>query len=189
MIKSDLRKLYKQKRLAIASKEKLRLDDLLLIQFQSLDFTGIETVLSYWPMANMGEPNTHLFSGFLRHRIPTLKLCYPKCNIIINTFDAIEITINSVYANNILGITEPKEGRIVNARAIDLILMPLLAFDKEGYRVGYGKGFYDKYIEKCNPDVVLIGFSYFEPVNNIDDIESFDIPLSYCITPNHVFEF
>ena len=72
---------------------------------------------------------------------------------------------------------------------VDLVLVPLLAFDTEGFRVGYGKGFYDRYLANCRADVVTIGFSYFGPVDKITDTGQFDVPLTYCITPQHTYEF
>jgi 5-formyltetrahydrofolate cyclo-ligase len=65
----------------------------------------------------------------------------------------------------------------------------MLAFDKQGYRVGYGKGFYDRYLKRCQPDVMKVGFSFFPPVDQIEDINANDVPLSYCITPHQIYAF
>jgi 5-formyltetrahydrofolate cyclo-ligase len=65
----------------------------------------------------------------------------------------------------------------------------MLICDTKGYRVGYGKGFYDRYLAHCRKDVVKIGFSYFDPVEKITDTDQFDVPLTYCITPQHIYEF
>jgi len=189
MTKTALRKLYKEKRAAISSKERLRLDDLLLLQFQQLNFGDIQTVLTYWPMAQQAEPNTHLFSGYLRHMVYGLQLAYPVCDFTTNTMQAVLIDEDTVYTTGTNGITEPKEGNILPPTAIDLVLVPLLAYDVLGYRVGYGKGFYDRYLSLCREDAVTIGFSYFEPEEQISDTNDFDIPLNYCITPNSVYEF
>ncbi|HEX8461529.1 MAG TPA: 5-formyltetrahydrofolate cyclo-ligase, partial [Segetibacter sp.] len=72
---------------------------------------------------------------------------------------------------------------------IDLVFVPLLAYDKRGYRVGYGKGFYDRYLSLCKPEVLKVGFSYFGPEESIDDTHQFDVPLNYCITPDNIYEF
>jgi 5-formyltetrahydrofolate cyclo-ligase len=72
---------------------------------------------------------------------------------------------------------------------IDMILVPLLAFDKKGYRVGYGKGFYDKYLADCRKNCIKAGFSYFDPVDEIADKGDFDVPLDLCITPQSVYVF
>ena len=71
---------------------------------------------------------------------------------------------------------------------IDMVFVPLLIFDKQGYRVGYGKGFYDKYLAQCRVDCLKVGFSYFEPIE-IEGTREFDVPLNLCITPNSIYVF
>ena len=189
MTKQELRQLYKTKRTELHAKERLKMDDLLLLQFQQLDYSVIQTVLSYWPLANQAEPNTHLFSGYLRHMIPGLILCYPVADTSSNQLTALAIREDTIYHTNALGITEPKEGIVVGPEQVELVLVPLLVCDTKGYRVGYGKGFYDRYLASCREDIIKIGFSYFEPVNQITDTSQFDVPLTYCITPQHIYEF
>jgi len=189
MTKKELRKIYNEKRAAISSKEKLKLDDVLLINFQRLYFEDVAVLLTYWAKAEVQEPFTHLFSGFLRHSIPDLQIAYPKSDFTNYSMDALAINEDTVYYSNQYGITEPKEGIIIEPVDIDLVFVPLLICDKDGYRVGYGKGFYDRYLARCREDVIKIGFSYFAPVEKIDDRETFDIPLDYCITPDSVYEF
>ncbi len=189
MNKQELRKIYKTKRDEIHSKERLRMDDLLLLQFQQFDYSDVATVLSYWPLAGKSEPNTHLFSGYLRHMLPGLVLAYPLTDTASCQMTALAIHEDTIYHTNQWGITEPKEGAVIDPKEIDLIFVPLLAYDKQGFRVGYGKGFYDRYLANCREDIVKIGFSYFEPVDKITDTDQFDVPLTYCITPQKSYEF
>ena len=70
-----------------------------------------------------------------------------------------------------------------------MVLVPLLAFDSKGYRVGYGKGFYDRFLKQCRNDCVKIGLSYFEPIDAINDAGEFDVPLDFCITPQKAYVF
>ncbi len=189
MIKQQLRKIYKQKRAELPSAEKLKLDDLMLIKFQQLFFEDVQMLFTYWPMANYAEPNTLLFSSYLRHMIPGLQIAYPVCDFLTAGMQAVLINEETVYHTNTLGITQPKEGEIAAPELIDLVFVPMLACNNEGYRVGYGKGFYDHYLAQCREGVLKIGFSYFEPVAHIDDIDPFDIPLNFCITPEAVYEF
>lgn len=189
MYKQELRELYKAKRNALGHKERLKLDDLLLLRFQQFDYSDIQTLLSYWPIANMAEPNTQLFSGYLRHIVPGLRIAYPVTNTATNEMIAVAITEDTIYHTNSLGITEPKEGEEIPGTAIDLVLVPMLACDTKGVRVGYGKGYYDRFLANCRKDIVKIGFSYFEPVDQITDSNQFDVPLTYCITPQQIYEF
>jgi 5-formyltetrahydrofolate cyclo-ligase len=99
------------------------------------------------------------------------------------------INEETVYNTNNYGLTEPNNGSIIEPANIDLVFVPLLVCDMKGHRVGYGKGFYDKYLAQCRKDVIKIGFTYFEPVEKIKDTNAFDVPLNYCITPEQVYEF
>jgi 5-formyltetrahydrofolate cyclo-ligase len=72
---------------------------------------------------------------------------------------------------------------------INVVFMPLLAFDKKGNRVGYGKGFYDNFLKQCHKDTIKVGLSFFEAENQIEDLHDNDIPLNFCVTPTQVYAF
>ena len=64
----------------------------------------------------------------------------------------------------------------------DLIIMPAVSFDKKGNRIGYGAGYYDRYISKLDYDIIKIGLAYdFQIVHNIDS-EEHDVKVDYIIT-------
>ena len=189
MTKAELRQLYKQKRSAISTKEKLKLDDLMLIQFQKLSFSDVYVLLTYWPFTKYAEPNTHLYSGYLRHSVPGLTITYPVINNSNFTMQAFSIDEETVYKQNEYGIHEPDDGELINPIDIDIVFVPMLVCDAQGYRVGYGKGYYDRFLANCKADVICIGFNYFNPVDEVTDKQPFDIPLNYCITPESVYEF
>lgn len=99
------------------------------------------------------------------------------------------LTDNTVIRKSKWNIPEPQEGIEIKTSKIDVVFIPLLAFDIQGHRVGYGKGFYDRFLAKCRPDVVKIGLSFFEPEEAIQGIINGDVPLDYCITPEQVYDF
>jgi len=99
------------------------------------------------------------------------------------------INEDTAYTTNQYGITEPKEGIELKPTDLDLIFVPLLICDEQGFRVGYGKGFYDKFLAQCKSDAITLGFNYFSPIDKIQDTDEYDIPLNYCITPEHIYEF
>lgn len=189
MQKRAARKLYKDKRMSLSEAERSKLDDLLLIQFQSVDLPFLETLLSYWPIEENNEPNTHLFTEFLKFRNPELRICYPVSDFSKTLMTAVATDIDTPFEKRELNLYEPIKGDMVAADAIDMILVPMLAFDKEGYRVGYGKGFYDKYLAECRDDCIKAGFCYFDPLDSIDDRHEFDVPLDLCITPQNIYVF
>ncbi len=99
------------------------------------------------------------------------------------------LTDNTKIKKNDYGILEPVDGLEVPTTKIDVVFVPLLAYDKTGHRVGYGKGFYDIFLKECKPDVIKVGLSYFDPEDSIADIAENDIRLNFCVTPDGIFEF
>ena len=189
MTKKELRQIYSDKRLAISDKEQMKLNDLLLIQFQQLPIYNVQLLFSYWPLAHKAEPQTEICTHYLQFKIPGLQVAYPITDLGNNTMQAILVNDETVFHTNRLGITEPTEGEVVHPERIDIVFVPLLVADQQGARVGYGKGFYDRYLAQCRPDIMKIGLSYFDPVDKIDDTHAFDVSLNYCITPDHIYEF
>lgn len=189
MTKDQIRNLYKQKRNAISELEKIKWDDLLLIQFQQLNLSAFNTILSFWPIADKMEPNVELMTRYLRLIIPEIAIAYPISNTNDFSMKAILTDEETVFKKNEWGIFEPEQGVEIKVESIDLVFVPLLAFDKNGYRVGYGKGYYDRFLTQSNTHIVKIGFSYFDPIEQITDTNQFDVPLNFCITPQHIYEF
>ena len=99
------------------------------------------------------------------------------------------LTDNTKIIKNEFNIPEPVDGLEVPVFKIEVVFVPLLAFDEIGNRVGYGKGFYDKFLAECNSETVKIGLSFFEAEFEITDVNANDIRLNYCVTPNKVYEF
>ncbi len=112
-----------------------------------------------------------------------------KSNFETNTLSHFLLTDTTVLKINPWGIPEPEDGIPIPENLIEVVFVPLLAFDEQGNRVGYGKGFYDKFLAKCKPSAVKIGFSFFASEKLIDDIISSDIRLDYCITPEKPYIF
>ena len=81
------------------------------------------------------------------------------------------------------------DGIKIPTSKIEVVFVPLLAFDKKGNRVGYGKGFYDRFLSECNPETIKIGLSFFEPEELIEDVFENDVKLDYCVTPDEVYQF
>ena len=90
---------------------------------------------------------------------------------------------------NTYNIPEPIDGIPIANTSIDVVFVPLLAFDLKGNRVGYGKGFYDNFLADCKPETIKIGLSFFEAEAEIEDVFKNDIPLDYCVTPKQIYTF
>jgi 5-formyltetrahydrofolate cyclo-ligase len=190
MTKKELRKIYRGKRTALTEKERLRMDDLLLIQFQQLEIPyDVTTLLSYWPLKQHTEVNTHLMTDYLQFRMPGLQIAYPVSDFADHSMKVLLVNDDTDFAVNEYGIAEPVNGVEIDPQELGMVFVPLLAFDEKGYRVGYGKGFYDRFLARCHEDIIKIGFSFFDPIPAITDIDQFDIPLTIGVTPNQMYEF
>ena len=99
------------------------------------------------------------------------------------------LTDNTKIKKNKFNIPEPIEGLEVPTSKIEVVFVPLLAFDTIGNRVGYGKGFYDKFLSECQPNTIKIGLSLFEAETVIEDVIPNDIPLTYCVTPTKIMKW
>lgn len=97
------------------------------------------------------------------------------------------LTENTRIKKNRFNIPEPLDGIEVPTNKIDVVFIPLLAFDKKGNRVGYGKGFYDTFLKNTN--CIKIGLTFFEAIETIEDLRENDIPLDFCVTPNKIYTF
>lgn len=99
------------------------------------------------------------------------------------------LTDGTKIKKNQYNIPEPVDGIEVPDSKIDVVFVPLLAFDEKGHRVGYGKGFYDRFLSQCNPNVITIGLSFFEAEKEIMDLHENDFALNYCVTPSKTYNF
>ena len=141
----------------------------------------------FLPITEQKEVNTefilHLLSG------KDKEIIVSKADFATRNMTHFLLTDNTKIKKNQYNIPEPIDGIEVPSNKIDVVFVPLLAFDKKGHRVGYGKGFYDKFLSECKPDVIKIGLSFFEPEELITDVFEGDVKLDYCVTPNEVYFF
>ncbi|MCM5662456.1 5-formyltetrahydrofolate cyclo-ligase [Galbibacter mesophilus] len=99
------------------------------------------------------------------------------------------LTDNTKIKVNPYGIPEPVDGIEIPNKKIEVVFIPLLAYDKQGNRIGYGKGFYDRFLASCNKNVIKIGLSFFPPEEKIEDVSIQDIALDFCVTPEKIIKF
>ena len=98
------------------------------------------------------------------------------------------LTDSLVLNTNAWGIPEPQGGIEIDPQQLDVIFIPLLAFDIKGNRLGYGKGFYDRFLSNCKPQALKIGLSLFEAESSIPQ-EKTDVMLTHCVTPDKTYTF
>lgn len=187
MTKKELRVRYKQLRSALSGADIEELSLAIANRLLSLDLWDKNYFHVFLPIAGKNEVDTqfvmHILSGKDKEIIVSR-----------SDFGAIKmthflLTDNTKFKTNDYGIPEPMDGIEVPANKIQVVFVPLLAFDQSGNRVGYGKGFYDTFLSDCALDVVKVGLSFFEAETTIEDVFAGDVKLDFCVTPKTVYTF
>lgn len=186
MLKKDLRLIYSERRKDLTSE---KISDLslslanLLLKLPIWNYSYYHLFLS---ITEKNEVDTNFIMSILQGKDKNILL--PKMLDNQNLINFL-LTDNTALKKNSWNIPEPIDGIEVSTDKIDVVFIPLMAFDLEGNRVGYGKGFYDVLLQKCRPDVIKVGLSLFEAEEKILDIYPHDIPLNYCVTPERIYSF
>lgn len=187
MLKKELRKKYKELRQSLtpeAIEDKSLAIANRLLQLGVWDKTYYHLFLS---IEEQKEIDTEFILQILAGKDKEIVVSKSDFNTLEMTHYL--LTDNTKFKKNEYNIPEPVDGLEVPVTKIDVVFVPLLAFDVKGNRVGYGKGFYDKFLSQCKPDTIKIGLSFFETEDKIDDISENDIQLDFCVTPNKLYFF
>lgn len=187
MHKKELRSKYKSLRASLSENE---------IEERSLAIANKLLTLPIWentyfhvflPIIEQKEVNTEFILHLLAGK--DKEIVVSKADFKSKKMTHFLLTDNTKIRKNNYNIPEPVDGIEVPSTKIEVVFVPLLAFDKNGNRVGYGKGFYDKFLSECNPNTVKIGLSFFEGEEYIEAIFEGDIQMNYCVTPNTIYTF
>ena len=186
MLKSALRKQALQQRNALTQAQINTLNAAVLAQFSTLNFSNIHSIHIFLPMVKHNEPNTFLWIDWLQKNHPKVVIVVPKANFATHTLSNFIYQGKADLKENQYQILEPQQAKPFLGMP-DMVIVPLLAFDEKGYRVGYGKGFYDRFLQ--NSKTQKIGLSFFEAAPQITDVHVNDVRLDHCITPTKIINF
>ncbi|MCK7589724.1 5-formyltetrahydrofolate cyclo-ligase [Subsaxibacter sp. CAU 1640] len=187
MNKSDLRLLYRKKRADLSIED---------IETKSLDISNQLLKLDIWDhsfyhifltISEQKEINTDYILNILSGKDKNIIIS--KSNFKTGKMTHFLLTDNTVIKKNDYNIPEPVDGIEIPSEKIEVVFVPLLAFDKVGHRIGYGKGFYDLFLSECKPETIKIGLSFFEAEEKIEGVFDSDIALDYCVTPAKIYRF
>jgi 5-formyltetrahydrofolate cyclo-ligase len=187
MLKSELRKKYKTLRNTLSTTQ---IDDLSmsianqLLKLPVWEFSFYHIFLS---IEEQKEVNTDYILNILSGKDKNIIIS--KSDFKTGLLTHFLLTDNTKIKKNAYDIPEPVDGIEISNDKIDLVFIPLLAFDTHGNRVGYGKGFYDRFLADCKPETFKIGLSFFEAEAEILDVFESDVKLDYCVTPQKIFSF
>jgi len=186
MTKQQLREKYLLQRKSLSKTELAEISKSITTSlFSYFDFFSKNSVHCYLSIQKQNEINT---SGIIENlKKANVKIAISKSNLDTVQLENYWLREDTKLELNKVGVPEPINA--VKAEDMyDLIITPLLIFDKEGYRIGYGKGFYDRFLATI-PNAIKVGLSCFAPIDKIPDTNKLDIALDYCITPESIYNF
>lgn len=190
MLKRELRREFLEKRKKLSDDETQLISQQIADLFvKSFGLKKFQYLHVYLPLPRQREIDTLLLVEQVRVCCPQVRVLVPKADPATMSMESYLFDDQTQLVVSHWGIPEPAGGTPVAPERIDVIVVPLLAFDLRGQRVGYGKGFYDRYLSRCRPDVLKIGLSCFDPVAEITDAGPHDVRLDYCITPEKAWAF
>ncbi|MDM7920939.1 MAG: 5-formyltetrahydrofolate cyclo-ligase [Pyrinomonadaceae bacterium] len=190
MLKSELRKLYLGKRRSLSPGEVASASALIAERFfAEFDLREIRVLHTFIRIPKFNEFDTSTLYYRLWQERPDIITCSPRINSVIDELESYAFDEHTEFVENAWGIREPAGIESVGENDIDLVVVPMLCFDQAGHRVGYGKGYYDRFLARCRPDCIKVGVSLFPPVDAIDDIHAGDVPLDVVITPDRNYRF
>lgn len=192
MNKSVLRAEYLKKRMDLTQDE-IILKNNAILENLNLLLSGkeIETIHLFLPQHGKVEIDTWQIISFLQQYYPKIQIAVPRVIPGTKEMEHFLLTPKTKLIQNRWKIPEPdpETSLKIEPQTLDAVLIPLLAFDNKGFRVGYGGGYYDRFLVQCRPDVIKIGLSFFAVIGQIDDLGSFDVAMNYCVTPFGVIQF
>ena len=187
MNKTELRTQYKALRQNLSKVEIEEMSLAIANEVLALDIWDKTYFHVFLPIEEQKEVNTefllHLLSG------KDKEIVISKSDFTTRKMTHFLLTDNTKIKKNEYNIPEPVDGIEVPSSKIQVVFVPLLAFDTKGNRVGYGKGFYDQFLAECQPETIKIGLSFFEAENTITDVFEKDVQLDFCITPEKCYRF
>lgn len=187
MNKSELRKIYLAANGNLSAQTKREKSAEIAERFfTNFDLSRVRFLHCFLPIEKFGEIDTKLIFERIWRDFPSVETLAPRVNFQTNRIEHLIFKRQTKLVRNHWEICESVENETIESEKIDLVLTPLLCFDARGFRVGYGRGFYDKFLKDCRADCLKIGLSYFAPVAEISDAQTFDVKLDFCVTPQEI---
>ena len=136
-----------------------------------------------------GELSLDTFVDEIRACHRHIRIAYPA--MLANTNNAIEFAVvkpekPAPFVTSPTKLVNAKSYKWLNPKEIDLVLVPGLAFDKCGRRLGQGGGSYDRYLARLNSNTIVLGVCFDEQIVEKVPVDINDIPVGYVVTPTQI---
>ena len=179
--KQEIRKKYKSLRNEMSSQEVKEKSNQICQNFISSNlFQQAERIMAYAPLGNEVDIRPVIEEGWRQQK----RIVFPK--VFGDTMRYFEISSFSQLKEGTFHVMEPVETNPVDWEEA-LVFVPGVAFDRQGNRMGYGKGYYDRFFEE-KTDCVKVGVAYELQVANHLPTEENDLPMEYLVTEKGVWK-
>lgn len=190
MTKTELRKIYLERQRSLSVEERRKKSLQIAAKFfGKFNLKSIKFLHVFLPIEKNKEIETEFIFKRLWENFPEITTVVSRVHFESMTLENFRFSNETKLVKNKWHILEPAASELIEIERLDAVLIPLLCFDKRGFRVGYGKGFYDKFLSECRADCLKIGLSLFPPIAEISDAQNFDVKLDFCITPSKMWKF
>lgn len=184
MDKNTLRKVYLEKRKFLSQTEYEKRNRLLyqhLIKY--IEENPVKSIHTFIPIKKNKEPDIFPFVQYLWTEKPAVEVVTGVSDLHNPIMHHVKITQSTTLLENKWGIPEPQDGEIYPIDKIECVLVPMIAGTKGGHRIGYGKGYYDRFLAKCNPKTEFVGITLGPLLEGDLYIDRYDIAMDLMITP------
>lgn len=179
--KQEIRKKYKSLRNEMSSQEVKEKSNQICQNFISSNlFQQAERIMAYAPLGNEVDIRPVMEEGWRQEK----RIAFPK--VFGDTMRYFEVSSFSQLKEGTFHVMEPVETNPVDWKNA-LVLVPGVAFDRQGNRMGYGKGYYDRFFEG-KTDCVKVGVAYELQVADQLPTEENDLPVEYLVTEKGVWK-
>lgn len=147
-------------------------------------FASARFIMAYIDARNEVQTECIVRQAWSRGKRVAVPICIPQTHTLLVS----ELTSFKELHDGFYGIKEPMEEYIrpVSPEQLDLIIVPAVAYDRRGYRIGYGGGYYDRFLSSLNENIVTIGIAFDVQIVGEVPVQSFDVPVDMVITENGI---
>jgi 5-formyltetrahydrofolate cyclo-ligase len=188
--KKEWRAHYMQQRNALTIEEKSQRSKLIMEHYFKLFQIELPDVVHlFLSMPAKGEVDTRFILQKINEEYPKVKTLTSVISEDKGSLLTIEVRKDTPLILNSWGIPEPTQRIVFPEKEIQEVLTPLLAVDTSGYRLGYGKGFYDRFFESCSSTVRRTGLNFFPEQKEDLPHDEWDVKVHRLISPDGVTNF
>ena len=189
MYKQGLRAMFLEKRKTLSQEERaLRSKKDCAQAIQLIQNSNYKKIHLFLPIERNKEVDTKAIYLFLKAS-SEYEVILPKVDYVTNQLVHIQLTDKSELVKARFGILEPNVGIITAPSQMDCIFVPLISFDRIGNRIGYGGGYYDRFLKDISSSAIKIGLAITPPLDSIPYSETYDVQLDQCISHHGLYTF